>query len=138
MPGKVFIDTNLLVYACDSHNAAKQKLARTYLFELADTGRGVLSTQVLQEFYVTVTGKLHIDPIIAKSLIRSFSHFTLISVSHEMILDAIDCSTLLKLSFWDSLIITAAESGNCTELWAEDLSDGQLIRSLRIRNPFNM
>jgi predicted nucleic acid-binding protein len=136
MPGNIFIDTNLLVYSCDISNAAKQEIARHCLEELAENARGVLSTQVLQEFYVASTGKLRMRPFAAKELIRSFAHFRLITVSSEIIMDAIDCSTLFQLSFWDSLIIAAAESANCEELWSEDLNDGQVIRGVRIRNPF--
>jgi predicted nucleic acid-binding protein len=96
---------------------------------------GVISTQVLQEFYVTVTRKLRVDSLIAKEVLHSLEHFEVVTISTGIIKEAIDCAVLNKISFWDSLIITAAEASKCTRVWSEDLNHGQITRGVKIHNP---
>jgi len=136
MTSKVFIDTNILVYAMDTFDKAKQKRCRDLLRGVEGNLRGVVSTQVLQEFYVTATRKLGTDPLLVKDLLHAFERFEIVIVSPEIIMEAIDSSILNRLSFWDALIVAAAESARCERIWTEDLNHGQIIRGVRVENPF--
>lgn len=132
---KVFIDTNILVYSLDKADPNKQKISRALIKSLATDNRGVISTQVLQEFYVAATSKLGADPFIIKEIIRSLERLEVVVITPSLIKEAIDCSLINRLSFWDALIVVAAESAKCELLWTEDLNHGQVIRSVRIENP---
>jgi predicted nucleic acid-binding protein len=134
---KVFVDTNILVYSMDKHDLHKMKKSRSILKKLKKEMHGVISTQVLQEFYVVATKKLKADPINVKDIIRSFENFEIVTITPAIINDAIDCSILNVISFWDSLIVSAAEYAKCAQLWTEDLNTGQVIRGVKIVNPFN-
>ena len=133
---KVFVDTNILVYAIDRYDRKKQKQCRTLLRRLATDLRGVISTQVMQEFFVTATKKLGADPLFVKDILHSFERFEIVIVTPEIINAAVDCSLVNRLSFWNALIVASAESAKCEKLWTEDLNDGQVIRGVRIENPF--
>ena len=134
---KVFIDTNILVYAMDALDPARQKRCRELLSRLNADIRGVISTQVMQEFYVTATRKLEADPLVVKQLLNAFERFETVVITPEMIKEAIDCSILNRLSPWDALIVVAAESACCEKIWTEDLKEGQIIRGVRVMNPLN-
>jgi predicted nucleic acid-binding protein len=134
---KIFLDTNILVYSLDKNDTTKQKKARDIIKNAVDKYSVVISTQVLQEFFVAATGKLKADPFYVKGIINSFSHFEIITINPVMINEAIDCSILNRLSFWDSLIITASEFSKCSEVWSEDLNTGQIIRGVKVVNPFS-
>lgn len=136
MKGKVFIDTNIFVYSIDKHDKVKQKKVRTVLTELAAKGIGVISTQVLQEFYVASTKKLNANPLVVKEILHSLEKFEVVQISPDMINDAIEVSLLNKISFWDSLIVVAAEVSKCTSLITEDLNSGQVIKGVTVVNPF--
>jgi len=132
---KVFIDTNILVYQMDKRDPRKRNVCRDVVKKAASSRDAVISTQVLQEFYVATTTRLHIDPILIKSIMHSLENMEVVTVGNELIDDAIDASLQYHLSFWDSLIIVAAESAKCETLYTEDLNDGQIIRNVRIANP---
>jgi len=132
---KIFIDTNILVYSLDQFELKKQKKCRELLKTFNGDLRGVISTQVMQEFFVASTTKLGADVLIVKDILHSFERFETIIITPQIIKEAIDCSIINKLSFWDALIVTAAEGAKCEKLWSEDLNDGQLIRGVRIENP---
>ena len=136
MKNKIFIDTNILIYSIDRFDKTKQKNARALLKEIAANGTGVISTQVLQEFFVAATKKLNAAPLIVKEIINSFEKFEVIQVTVEMIKEAIDVSLLNKLSFWEALIVVSAETAKCAALLTEDLNAGQMIKSVKIINPF--
>jgi predicted nucleic acid-binding protein len=136
MSEKIFFDTNILVHALDNGDGKKRKRARQILREAGESNCGVLSTQVLQEFYVVTTKKIGLDPLAAKEIIRHFQNFETVVITTQLIAEAIDCSVLNRISFWDSLIVVAAESALCGAILSEDLSDGQIIRGVRIKNPF--
>ena len=136
MSVKIFLDTNVLAYAADNADPVRKKAAHRILKEVVKTGSGVISTQVLQEFYVTATRKLGIDPIEAKNLAHSFEHFEIVTVSVSMIKDAVDCSVVNKISFWDALIVTAAENARAAVIYTEDLNHLQIINGVKIANPF--
>jgi predicted nucleic acid-binding protein len=127
---KVFLDTNILVYCLDHSLPDKKKRCRDLLRNLSNENKGVISTQVMQEFYVAATKKL-----LVKDILHSFNRFEIVLISPGLIQEAIDCSIIHHLSFWDSLIIVAAESAHCHKIWTEDLNDGQIIRGVRIENP---
>lgn len=132
---KVFIDTNILVYCTDKYDIKKRDICRAHIKTLRNNLRGVISTQVMQEFYLVATKKLNTDPLVAKSILHSFENFEIVVITPEIINDAIDCSILNRLSFWDSLIISAAQYAKCEQLLTEDLNHGQIIQGLRIVNP---
>jgi predicted nucleic acid-binding protein len=135
---KVFIDTNILVYAYDTSAGIKHQKARKILADLWDSGLGVVSTQVLQEFFVTVTRKLpkRMDSAAARNVISDMLEWDLVAINGTMILDAIDLHRSHDYSFWDSLIVVAAERAGCALLLSEDLSAGHTIRGVTVQNPF--
>ncbi len=136
---KLFIDSNILVYAMDKHDLKKGKHCRKILRDL-NTGEtsGVLSTQVLQEFYVVSTKKLSIEPLLVKNILHTFENFEVVVVTVALIKEAIDTSILYKITFWDALIIVSAESAKCEKVLTEDLNHGQIIRGVRVENPFEI
>ncbi len=136
MPAKVFLDANILVYAQDEGAPKKQQRSRELLSELIDTGDGVISTQVLQEYYVTVTRKLGVAPLAAKAVLKSFAAFEIVQVTPALIQEAVDCSILNQLSFWDALIVAAADAAGCTLLYSEDFNPGQMILGVKVVNPY--
>ena len=138
MTGKVFVDTNILLYAHDADAGAKGRTAEARVKELWVSGNGVLSVQVLQEFYVNVTRKIR-DPLpipVAREILRTYRVWVRTATTADTLLRATEISELAKLSFWDSLIIASAEEVGASELLSEDLSHGQKIAGVRIVNPF--
>ncbi|MBK7103762.1 MAG: PIN domain-containing protein [Ignavibacteriae bacterium] len=133
---KIFIDTNILIYSLNNNDEIKKNSARNILKNLIKNHQLVISTQVIQEFYVTATKKLNVDAIITKSIINSFQNFEIVTVNYDLINNAIDCSILNMLSFWDSLIIVSAQFSKCSEIYTEDLNLGQNILGVKIINPF--
>jgi predicted nucleic acid-binding protein len=134
---KVFLDANFLVYQLDKRYPAEQRLSRYLARELARRGEAVISTQVLQEFYVVATSKLKVDPVLAKAIMNRFTNMEVVTVTTELIDQAADLNGESRLSFWDALIVTAAASANCESLLTEDLKDGQTIRGVKVNNPYS-
>ena len=134
--GKVFIDTNIFVYAVDTVDRKKQKICRQALENVESSNDGVISTQVMQEFYVVATKKLDIDPPIAKKILHSLENFEIVIVDSARIKEAIDCSMIHQISFWDALVVVCAESAKCEKVWTEDLTHGQVINGVRVENIF--
>jgi predicted nucleic acid-binding protein len=132
----VFVDTNVLVYAQDAGAPKKQRKSREIITQLAASADGVISTQVMQEFYVASTRKLGVPPLAAKGVLKTFAVFETVQVSAALIQDAIDCSILNQVSFWDSLILTAAASAGCSTVLSEDLNPGEVILGVKVQNPF--
>jgi len=134
---RVFVDTNILVYAYDVSAGAKHRAARKVLTDLWTSGLGVVSTQVLQEFFVTVTRKLPkpMDPVIAREIVGDLLKWEVVTVEPDMIMEAIDLHRVEGHSFWDSLIVVAAETAGCTLLFSEDFSPGRSIGKIAIKNP---
>ena len=131
-----FLDTNILVYACDMDEPAKRKAARKLLLQDAGDLVPCISTQVVQEFYVTATRKLNIVPLKAKDIIHSFRNMRMVTIDVTDVNKAIDGNILWQVSFWDALIIVAAQKARCEILYTEDLSDGQRFDGLTVCNPF--
>ncbi len=132
---KVFLDTNVLVYALDQHDREKQRVCRNILRQLQDANRAVISTQIMQEFFVVATRKLGVDPLKAKSILQTLGHIETVSVSPALIYEAIDCNLLNQISFWDALVIVCADSARCNLVLSEDLNDGQTIKGIKMQNP---
>jgi len=132
---KVFIDTNILLYSMDEFDLPKREKCRFLIKSARKDFQGVISTQVMQEFFVAATKKLGADPLLIKDILHSFEQFEIVIVNPAIIYDAIDCGIINRISFWDSLIVVAAESAHCGILWTEDLNDGQIIRGVHIENP---
>ena len=135
--GKIFLDSNILVYFVDEHDSKKQKIAEKLIKNSVEMKTGVLSTQSLQEFYSVVTRKSLCSKEQAKIIVEKFRNtlpITQISVSH--ILKAIDISIQTQFSFWDSLIISAAHSSGCVIVYSEDMSHNQIVNGVKIINPF--
>ena len=136
MTSRVFVDTNILVYAEDAAAAQKQKRSSAILADLVPSGRMVISTQVLQELFNSATRKLRLPATYVRGLVEDYSQLDVVLVRPELILGAIDLHRLHAISFWDALIIRAASEGGCTSLLSEDLQHGQTIEGVRIENPF--
>ncbi len=135
---RAFFDTNVLVYLFDEDAPANKARAQKLLEEEVSRGQAVLSTQVLEEFYVSVTRKLAepLESEMAERAVRDLAALPLIQIDAQMILAAIRRSRDLQLSFWDALIIEAAITSGADRLFTEDLRHGQQIESVRIENPF--
>ncbi len=133
---KIFIDTSLLVNTLDRKDKAKQKEARAILKRIVDSHQAVLSTQVVQEFYVVATSKLKADPVLVRNIVHNFRNMEIVNNDLGLVEQAIDISVLSRLSFWDSLIVAAAEKANCEFVFSEDLSAGQTYRGVKILDPF--
>jgi len=138
MTGKTFVDTNVLVYAHDQDGAWKRERALQCLAELWDSGGGRLSTQVLQEFVVNVTQKIK-QPMarsVAREVIRTYASWVESAITPATVIRASEISETWQISFWDGMILAAAEQDGAAEVLSEDLNAGQVIAGLRIRNPF--
>lgn len=133
-----FVDTNILVYAYDETEPERQAVAQRVLSELMHSDRLRLSTQVLQEFYVTLTRKIAppLSPDQALTLLESYAAWPVQTTDFALIREAIHLSRDAVLSFWDSLIVLAAVRSGARVLYSEDLSHGQAILGLEVRNPF--
>lgn len=134
---RTFLDTNVLVYALDDSEPAKQDIAKRVL--ASDRyGEFVLSAQVLGELYVTVTRKL-VEPMSesdAADGIDRLGSYLVVPVDAVLVGNAIRTSRSARLSYWDGLVVAAAERAGCELLLTEDLNDGQKIGSVRVKNPF--
>jgi predicted nucleic acid-binding protein len=136
--GKFFVDTNLLVYAYDSSAGEKWKTSLDVLSLLWIHRTGVLSTQVIQELFVSLTQKVRnpILPETAKEIISDLLRWPLVVNDGGNILRAVDLQIKYHFSFWDSLILQAAMTSNSEFLLSDDFQDGQVIESITIVNPF--
>lgn len=136
MAARSFLDTNILIYSVDRADPAKQNTALELIARHAKDRTGVISTQVLQEFYSAATRKLGIEPLQARQHLRDFRVFDIVQVTPAIIEEGVDCSILHQLSFWDGLILAAATTAKSTELLSEDLTHQQKLQGITIRNPF--
>ena len=138
MSDKVFLDTNVLVYLFDRDAPAKQKKAREILESEGGAGNIVISTQVLEEFYVSVTRKLGkpLSEQEAEGAARDFSRLDVVEIDLDMVLRSIATARSQRISLWDSLIIEAAQARGCRRLLTEDLQNGRKFGALQVENPF--
>jgi predicted nucleic acid-binding protein len=140
MTAPVFVDTNVLVYSRDARDATKHQLAREWVEFLWDAKRGRVSRQVLHEYYVTVTRKLRPGLPVeeARSDVRTLFHWLTAVDPEVMVESAWTFQDRCSLSFWDALILAAAQSMGCGFVLSEDLPTGQELEGIRVVNPFAM
>jgi len=135
---KTFIDTNIIVYAYDETAGEKHQTAKRILVDLWKSGRGLVSTQVLQELYVTLTRKVPrpLQPARAAEIIEDMLTWDVVVNDGESIHQVIALEAQDKLSFWDALVVVAAVRGGAEILFSEDLQAGRILAGVRIVNPF--
>ncbi|MGH9512069.1 MAG: PIN domain-containing protein [Terriglobales bacterium] len=137
MSEKYFIDTNILIYAHDPNSGIKHSRARQLVQQMWNSGQGVLSTQVLQELCVNLRRKVA-SPLPADELrwlIQDYLNWEVVVNTPEAIIQALEIEARYKISFWDALILQAAESSNAAVLYSEDLSDGRRYGPVLVVNP---
>ena len=137
MSARSFFDTNVLVYADDKSSPAKQRRAVALVAEHRRAGTGVVSLQVLQEYFVASTRKLKVDPAVARRKVELLSEFDVAAPDLSDVLAAIDLHRLHGFSFWVALVLRAAQQSGCTVLLSEDFQDQRELDGLRIVNPFS-
>ena len=136
MSARSFFDTDVLVYTDDKATPTKRRRALALVAEHRRGGSGVVSMQVLQEYFVAVTRKLNLDVRTARRKVELLAEFDVFSPDVSDILAAIDLQRLHNFSFWDALIIRAAKQAGCTVLLSEDLQTARELDGLRVVNPF--
>ena len=137
MSDKYFVDTNILMYAHDASAGEKHERAKALVEELWRNRTGVVSTQVLQELSVNLRKKARrpLDAKATRDIVADYLTWQVIVNSGESILDAIDLEAQYRISFWDALVVQAAQMSGVDVLYSEDLSDGQAYGSVRVINP---
>lgn len=137
-PGRAFVDTNVLLYAYDLSDPVKRPIAQALLANLWKDRSGVLSTQVLQEFYSVATRKLTpaMDRHRAREIITLYSAWPVVLIDATVILAATRAEETYGLSLWDALIIEAARISGADRLLTEDLQHGQELGGVTVVNPF--
>ena len=138
MSGKVFVDTNILIYAHDLDAGQRNEISAAILRDLWENGIGIISTQVLQEFYVNVTRKIE-NPLPkskARGIIESYLAWPVELNDAKTVLAASEIEERHMLSFWDALIVASARNANAEKILTEDLNHGQQIEGILIENPF--
>jgi predicted nucleic acid-binding protein len=138
MTGRTFLDSNVLVYSVDESPAESAKHARAIELLSEQAEDLVVSTQVLQEFYVVTTRKLKkpLSEERAASAVRGLAKLEVVGVDVSLVLSAFDASRSAKISLWDALIVQAASRAGCDRVLSEDLNAGQVMHGVRIENPF--
>ncbi len=133
---RTFLDSNVLVYGDDHAEPVKRRIALDLIREHRKHRTGVVSLQVLQEYFVTVTRKHKLDSLIARNKVEIYSKFHVSEPTLTDVLAAIDLHRLHSFSLWDALIIRAASKSGCRILLSEDMQHGREIEGVRIVNPF--
>jgi predicted nucleic acid-binding protein len=136
MSARSFFDTNVLVYSDDKAAPAKRQRALELIAEHRRAATGVVSLQVLQEYFVTVTRKLHVDARIARRKVELLAEFDVAAPEVADILAAIDLHRLHGFSFWDALVLRSAKQAGCSVLFSEDLQDARELDGVLVVNPF--
>ena len=138
-PGRIFVDTNILVYAHDRSAGEKHHRAKELIRMLWDSGGGCLSVQVLQEFYVNVTRKVPqpLGSSTAAAIVADLAAWELHCPSSADVQDAIRLEQRYGLSFWDAMILSSAQALGCSVVWSEDLNPGQDYAGVRVLDPLS-
>jgi predicted nucleic acid-binding protein len=136
MSGRVFLDTNVLVYA--AVGTGKEEPKRVRALSLIESEDFATSAQVLQEFFVTVVkkAKVPLKPAEALDWIEQLVVFPCQAVDHRLVRVAIEKSARYSISYWDAAVVSAAEALGCSLVYSEDLNDGQVYGTVRVKNPF--
>jgi predicted nucleic acid-binding protein len=136
MSDRFFVDTNLLVYAHDSSAGVKHDRARGLVERLWQDRTGVISTQVLQELYVSLRKARHpLSPSDARQIVADYLRWEIVVNTGDSVLEATALEERFRLSFWDALIVQAAAGSGAEILYSEDLSHGQVYGPVRVLNP---
>ena len=137
MSAKYFVDTNILMYAHDASAGAKHERAKALVGELWHSRAGVVSTQVLQELVVNLRRKAGrpLDTKATREVVADYLTWQVVVNGGESILEALEIEARYQISFWDALILQAAQASGAEVLYSEDLSDGQTYGSVRVINP---
>jgi len=138
MSGKIFVDTNILIYAHDLDSGQKNKISADIIRDLWENRIGIISTQVLQEFYVNVTRKIE-NPLTksqARGIIESYLAWPVELNDAGTVLSASEIEERYMLSFWDAMIVASARNAKTEKILTEDLNHGQVIEGILIENPF--
>lgn len=137
MAHKVFVDTNILIYAHDRSAGAKRERARQAMANLWESGNGVLSTQVLQELCTNLRKKVT-PPLPFKeirTLIQDYLSWEIVVNDANSVIGALEFEQRHQISFWDALILQAAESSGAKVLYSEDFSNNRMYGEVRVLNP---
>mgnify|MGYP000866677149 FL=1 len=135
---RVFVDTNVLIYAHDLDAGLKHDRAVAILSDLWENENGIVSVQVLQEFYVNVTRKISdpLTPALARGVIRNYLAWQIAPNDPSTVLSASEIAERNHISFWDALIVASASNAGADRILSEDLNHGQMIEGVVIENPF--
>ncbi len=133
---RTFIDTNILLYCDDPTDIGKQNLALKLVIDHLTNASGVVSLQVLQEYFVNATRKLNLDPALARQKVEAYARFEVVEPTISDIFDAIDFQRLHRFSYWDALVLHCARKSGCRVVLTEDLQHGQIVGGVEIVNPF--
>ncbi len=140
MQDKVFLDTNIFIYSIDASPGQNKKrdVARRIIREHIENESGVISVQVMQEFYHVATHKIAI-PLLAEEALEYLHYMAILETvqpDFHMVVAAIRIHQKHSLSFWDALILQAAKTAGCSQLLSEDLQDGFRLDTIVVKNPF--
>lgn len=136
----IFVDTNVLVYRFDLEEPEKQRRCEQWLAHLWAAGEGRLSIQVLQELYTNLTRKLAhpMNPTEARTVVRALFAWDPVEVDRRVVEGAWLLEDRYSISWWDALIVSAAQTAGCRQLLTEDLSHDQELDGVRIVDPFQV
>lgn len=139
MSARQFVDTNILMYAHDASTGAKHERAKALVEGLWRTRSGVVSTQVLQELCVNLRRKAGrpLELKATRELVADYLSWQVVVNTGDSILEALDLEARYRISFWDALVVQAAQSAGTDVLYSEDLAAGQLFGTVRVVNPLN-
>jgi predicted nucleic acid-binding protein len=132
---KVFLDTNILIYAVDRRDATKQQQAIEAVEQQIREGTGVISTQVLQEFVAVALVKLRQKPDVILAELSALETLEVVQINAALVRRAVELHVLHRLNYWDAAILAAAEAARCTLLWSEDFTPGTLGALIEVENP---
>ena len=137
MSDRYFVDTNILMYAHDTSAGAKHERAKALVEELWRDRTGVVSTQVLQELAVNLRKKVRrpLDAKATRDVVADYLTWQVMVNGGDSILEALDLELRYQISFWDALVVQAAQASGAEILYSEDLSDGQKFGAVRVTNP---
>jgi predicted nucleic acid-binding protein len=135
-PPRSFLDTNILLYCDDPAQVSKQRRALQLVLEHKAQRTGVVSLQVLQEYFVNATRKLGLDPGLVRQKVETYSRFDVVEPIAADILAAIDFHRLHRISYWDAMVLHCARKSGCRVVLTEDLQHGQEFDGVKIVNPF--
>jgi len=136
MTRPAFFDTNILVYADDISEPARQARAIQLITRYRRADLMMVSIQVLQEYFAAATRKLHVEAETAQRKVELLARSRVVRFTEEDVIAAIELHRLRRISFWDAMIVHAARQGGADVLFSEDLQHGAVMAGVRVENPF--